>query len=286
MVFASSKVQFSGTGTLLSRPEVLCCMATLTFVSSLYIWSSSRRVGMRDEKDVIIRRLISTCATCVVVHWLFGLNFAQVGLSFRSFFQPLFASFVGIFLTACLFLGPVLLLILDWDPDYDIPSLYSAVTWRNLLLAPLVEEFVFRAEMCALLVFHGYSVTQTIFFAPFFFGLAHLHHFHHNRSIKELLLQLTYTTVFGIYSSFLFLRTGHFAAPFLAHCFCNYMGFPRLDTMWTHPHRKRLILSLILGLVLFSLLLFPMTNPTLHHSIFVTLEESSSFDSTNKTNQT
>ena len=29
-----------------------------------------------------------------------------------------------------------------------------------------------------------------------------------------------------MYSALLFIRTGHFAAPFLVHAYCNFMGFP------------------------------------------------------------
>jgi hypothetical protein len=126
---------------ILSRPEILCGLATLTFVSSLYVWKSSRRVGARDEKDVIIRRLISTFVTCAIVHWLFGLTFAQVGFSFRSFLQPILAGFVALFLTVCLFLGPVVLLILDWNSENDLPSFTSAITWRNLFLVEIFFSF-------------------------------------------------------------------------------------------------------------------------------------------------
>ena len=40
------------------------------------------------------------------------------------------------------------------------------------------------------------------------------------------LFQFAYTTIFGMYSAFLFIKTGHFAAPFIVHAYCNFMGFP------------------------------------------------------------
>ena len=39
-------------------------------------------------------------------------------------------------------------------------------------------------------------------------------------------VQLTYTSLFGAYSSYLFLRTGFLIGPLLAHVFCNAMGLP------------------------------------------------------------
>ena len=43
---------------------------------------------------------------------------------------------------------------------------------------------------------------------------------------SHYLFQFAYTTVFGMYSAFLFIKTGHFAAPFIVHAYCNFMGFP------------------------------------------------------------
>ena len=75
--------------------------------------------------------------------------------------------------------------------------------------------------------------------------------------------QFMYTTLFGAYSAYLFLRTGHFVAPFLAHAFCNHMGFPDLvDLMnYTEPKRCLLMLLCIVGLLAWCLLLTPLTNP-------------------------
>lgn len=81
------------------------------------------------------------------------------------------------------------------------------------------------------------SVTKTVFLSPVIFGLAHLHHFYEFRishphvpvstSVLRSLLQLTYTSLFGAYATFLFLRTGSLLAITVVHAFCNCMGFPR-----------------------------------------------------------
>lgn len=75
--------------------------------------------------------------------------------------------------------------------------------------------------------------------------------------------QFFYTSVFGIYSAYLFVRTGHFVAPFIAHAFCNHMGFPDLPDLLAQPEPKRCIFLIlyILGLVGFILLLPTMTVP-------------------------
>jgi prenyl protein peptidase len=105
---------------------------------------------------------------------------------------------------------------------------------RNYIISPFTEEFVFRSCMLPLLIHNLNSVT-TIMVTPLFFGLAHLHHIiegfmHHESPVSSLifqhLFQFCYTYLFGVYSSFLFLKTGNFFASFLCHSFCNFMGFP------------------------------------------------------------
>ncbi|KAL0710785.1 hypothetical protein Bca4012_017763 [Brassica carinata] len=143
--------------------------------------------------------------------------------------------------------------------------------WRNLVVAPLTEELVFRACMIPLLLCAGFRIYSAIFLCPILFSLAHLNHFRemyirHNRSyIKASLivgLQLGYTVVFGSYASFLFIRTGHLAAPLFAHIFCNYMGLPVV----IHSRRKGLVSAAALaGVFGFVKLLFPLTKPSMYN---------------------
>jgi prenyl protein peptidase len=76
-----------------------------------------------------------------------------------------------------------------------------------------------------------------IFLTPIVFGLAHIHHFYEFRithphtplisAVLRTVLQLTYTTLFGGYATFIYLRTGSLLSVILVHAFCNWMGFPR-----------------------------------------------------------
>lgn len=102
---------------------------------------------------------------------------------------------------------------------------------------PITEEVLFRSASVPLLLLAKTSNTTIIFLTPIIFGLAHVHHFYEFRithphtpliaAILRTLLQLTYTTLFGGYATFLFLRTGSLLGVILVHAFCNWMGFPR-----------------------------------------------------------
>ena len=77
--------------------------------------------------------------------------------------------------------------------------------------------------------------------------------------------QFFYTSIFGIYSAFLFVRTGHFIAPFIAHAFCNHMGFPDIPDLLAQKQPKKSIFLIlyILGLSSWILLLPTLTDPQL-----------------------
>lgn len=81
------------------------------------------------------------------------------------------------------------------------------------------------------------------------FGLAHIHHFYEFRianpnvalpmAIARTVLQFSYTSLFGMYGTFLFLRTGSLLAVIAVHAFCNSMGLPRIwgrvEPWWMSP---------------------------------------------------
>jgi len=179
-------------------------------------------------------------------------------------------------LTVILFAGPLLQLVLDDSGPGDDDKQPLIQTIRNLVVGPLTEELVFRACMCPVLVAGGFSPETTIIFVPFFFGIAHLHHIMQhlhktgaslNNAIVAVIFQLVYTTLFGMYSAFLFVRTGHIIPAFLAHSFCNYMGFPHFEEVPSHKHKLVLAVTYVAGLVTFCFALPRLTDPEYYDSI-------------------
>lgn len=82
------------------------------------------------------------------------------------------------------------------------------------------------------------SLTKTIFLSPLVFGLAHVHHLYEfkvthpgvpmSAAVLRSVFQLGYTTLFGAYATFVYLRTGSLLAVFGVHVLCNCMGLPRV----------------------------------------------------------
>jgi prenyl protein peptidase len=109
-----------------------------------------------------------------------------------------------------------------------------------------------------------------------FIFAAHLHHMYERLRVgiewKTTILisffQFFYTSIFGIYSAYLFIRSGHFIAPFIVHAFCNHMGFPDIPDLISQPEPKRCIFMLIyvLGMIGWILVLPTLTMPELYHN--------------------
>ena len=180
------------------------------YVGSLYLWPKRYR-SPRDSPTVIRRRTLSLLGTCVVACVLpfVALQVApncaaaldkcvQVPTSIAeatgvgSISSALHSSSASLFLCVALFFGPLAHVFLDGGGNAviklftDAFSLQTAVKWRNYVVAPVAEEWVFRGLCGMTLVFAGAaSVRESIFLSPLLFGLAHAHHFF---EVRERLL--------------------------------------------------------------------------------------------------
>jgi len=271
----------------------------VSYVASLYVWRSSKD---RDHDDTIKRRFLSA-AFMTMVSPIFVQMFGSPALLDRySLAETIGIRWAGLpqaillplLLTIVLFLGPSVMLLAEvtgletagsvsscWErmkvscSFYWRRSLTDWKWWRNHVVAPFSEEFTFRACMLPVLLGY-YTHTQAIIVSPLFFGVAHFHHMVERiRKGEDVLpsflismFQFSYTTIFGMYSALLFLRTGHFAAPFLVHAYCNFMGFPDFIEVVNSEPRKRIFLSamFLTGAVSFYWLLEPLTDSAIYQN--------------------
>lgn len=170
----------------------------------------------------------------------------------------------SLLLTALLFTGPLFEKGIaegewkDWVRGRRVSeTLRGWIGWRNFVAVrpppppkppqlthipsaqgPITEEVVFRSSIIPLHLLAKTSPTYIVFLTPLYFGIAHIHHFYEYKlthphtpllpALFRSLFQFTYTTIFGWYAAFVFLRTGSLLAVILAHSFCNWCGLPRL----------------------------------------------------------
>jgi prenyl protein peptidase len=196
-------------------------------------------------RSVTLSCLFCTAATYIVLARTAGATPAEA-LHLLGLWPPaLWPSLRALFLTALLFLGPLYsTLIVDggWADLLTLAPLTETwsdwPTFRNIVAGPVTEEVLFRTASIPLLLLARAPLTTTLFLTPIIFGLAHVHHFYEFRlthpqvpasnALLRSLFQLSYTTLFGAYATFLFLRTGSLVAVCLVHAFCNCMGLPQV----------------------------------------------------------
>jgi CAAX amino terminal protease family. len=119
---------------------------------------------------------------------------------------------------------------------------------------------MFRSVIVAVHLLAKVSPGHIVLVAPLYFGIAHIHHFYEFRlthpdtpvlaALLRSLFQFGFTTVFGWYATFVFLRTGSLPAVILIHSFCNWCGLPRLwgpsmraspwDLPWSGERKTRM----------------------------------------------
>ncbi|KAH9375981.1 ras converting CAAX endopeptidase Sras [Haemaphysalis longicornis] len=285
------------TGSSCTSAILWSFMLALTYVGSLYIW---RTKDHRDHPTTIKKRFISVFAIICVspLFVVFGADLAHfkknasvpavMGLRFAGLIQAIVLPLV---LTMVLFAGPLVLHYFDgvWslylEPRYWYSNLKNLIWLRNHVVAPLSEEFTFRACMLPILVpCLGHRAAVVI--CPLFFGVAHFHHLiekltrtnNIKLAVMQSVFQFAYTTIFGAYSVYLFLRTGHFVAPFVAHAFCNHMGFPDVSEVFGYkqPRLSLLLLAFLVGLLGWASLLGPLTQPHLYSNELYAPQQASS----------
>ncbi|KAI2630607.1 hypothetical protein GGR54DRAFT_161725 [Hypoxylon sp. NC1633] len=233
----------------------LLVVYTCIYVVPFYINPKTRpsQTLSRDAPSVIRARITSVSLTCVVCSIITFVILTSQGrattaeaLHALGYWPPgLVETGRCLLLTAVLFAGPLyerLVVNEEWRDWLDLRPLSEVLsewtTWRNIVAGPLTEEMLFRSASVPLMLAAQTPVTTTIFLSPLVFGLAHLHHFYEFRVthphvaaslvLLRSLLQLGYTTLFGAYATFLFLRSGSLLAVFLVHAFCNCLGLPRV----------------------------------------------------------
>ncbi|KAF2364739.1 CAAX amino terminal protease [Trinorchestia longiramus] len=270
---------------------LLCVLLSVLYVASLYVWDVWDASKGRDHPSTIKKRCISVAFMTLLspvfvkftvnpeaflqynypssadvpfrLHEVMGLRLAGLG----------FAVGLPLLLTATLFSGPIIYYVMHehnviyMDPRYWYQQVTSMVWLRNQVVAPFSEEWTFRACLIPMLVQYM-KPTTTLFVAPLFFGIAHIHH-----AIERLrigipvipvvlgtVFQCIFTSVFGMYSAYLFMKTGHFVSAFIAHAFCNQMGMPDVVEILNLPMRQRV---LHLGLHVFGIALWFLLLPSL-----------------------
>jgi len=284
-----------------SQATLFCSALSCAFVGSLYCFvpAKIRPLHRDDARQIRWRSLAAglvSAGSIVSYHWLSckGESSPTTTTTQSSLPSTLYATGSVLLHTAILYLGPLVsktVLVYDYIQKRDgavsirkmvsgfyasymeptVTSLFyprsDSERWtclRNLIVAPITEEIVFRACMVPVLEATGMTDWQVSFTAPLFFGFAHAHHailkLQQGVSPTTVLLgttfQFAYTSIFGAYVSYAYLRTQSLSAVTLCHSFCNGMGLPDLSFLSQYSplflYRRGLSVAMVTGLVGFG----------------------------------
>ncbi|KAL3479459.1 hypothetical protein BJX99DRAFT_222148 [Aspergillus californicus] len=228
---------------------------TLIYVLPFYVSPATRPSATlsRDAPSVIRARIRTVTLSCVIcsllVIWLIVAKDESSILDALKLmgWWPLGLTDVSrsLILTAILFTGPLFergIAEGEWSEWFGrsriSETLGGWIGWRNYVAGPVTEEIMFRSAIVPLHLLAQVSPGRIVLIAPLYFGVAHVHHLYEFRithpdtpfiaAVLRSAFQFGFTTVFGWYATFVYLRTGSLLAVILIHSFCNWCGLPRL----------------------------------------------------------
>ncbi|KAK8179371.1 prenyl protein protease [Phyllosticta citribraziliensis] len=234
---------------------LLSVLFTVIYVVPFYLSKTTRpsQTLHRDAPSVIrarIRAVTSSCivSTLITLYVLFHHGHATLPEALHYLgWWPISVPdiFKTILLLCVLFAGPLFEYgVVDgewrnWIKGRHVnETLSSWIGWRNFVAGPTTEELVWRSLLVPLHLYAHVSPSAVVFTTPLYFGIAHVHHYYEFRlthphtgplaALFRSLFQFTYTSLFGFFAAFVFLRTASLPAAIAAHSFCNWMGLPRL----------------------------------------------------------
>ncbi|KXX75221.1 putative CAAX prenyl protease 2 [Madurella mycetomatis] len=233
----------------------LLALYALVYFIPFYLSRTTRPSAAlsRDAPSVIrarIRSVTLSCLLCTATTYVVlvrtGGEAPAAALHLLGVWPPAAGdSFRVLLLTALLFAGPLFSYLIvergwyEWMRLAPVKEVWSEwTTWRNIVAGPITEEILFRSASVPLMLLAQAPIKEIIFLSPIIFGLAHVHHFYEFRlshpqvsvsaAVLRSVFQLGYTTLFGAYATFLFVRTGSLLAVCAVHAFCNCMGLPQV----------------------------------------------------------
>lgn len=122
---------------------------------------------------------------------------------------------------------------------------------RDYIVAPIIEEVMFRCILITILQKYTISNINSIFITSFYFSISHvIYAILHDYNIDFLILQFIYTFLFGTIASWMYLCTYSLYPSCFAHILCNLFGIPIF-------HNSSLgIISHIIGIIMFFLFIY------------------------------
>lgn len=230
---------------------ILATAILSSYVLVMYISPQDRPDGSylqnRNNPSVMRRRMLKisgmTAVDLLVVYIYLKLYrveapFKLMGIAIEINTETLRKMINTLILFVLLFIGPLSnqIFIEKVNPLTDFYQEVSTIQgFRNYIFGPISEEIVYRA--CCLAVYSPIVSDwhSVIVYSPLLFAVAHLNHgwdlylsgqYQITQIAMSLLLQMSYTWLFGVLANKILVSQENIYSCILVHSFCNYMGLP------------------------------------------------------------
>ena len=226
--------------------KIIAIIITFVLTNVFIILLNIANHYIKDKTKLIITRLtigiVFSIGTAIVL---------QIPISYKF---PLLLTAFHLLQITILFIGFFYSVYKKQDDLSD----YSKLEFiRAIIVAPIVEEILFRGIFVPFLIHNNYSKIFTFIYCSSLFGIAHLHHLISEKNITKKtiinsIVQVGFTTLFGMYSTYVYFNTESVIATILCHGYCNYLGFPDFSAM----KEKKIRIVYICGMIGFVLSFF------------------------------
>ena len=128
--------------------------------------------------------------------------------------------------------------------ESEFTNHYNWPLLKQIVIAPIVEEIYFRGIVFGLYRDTGFfdqNPQTCIVVLPIYFAVAHAHQIILKRNEqwpvikREMIIgvfRIIYTQVFGIYSGWVYIKTGSLWSAILLHSHCNFFGVPNFGLVF------------------------------------------------------
>ena len=232
-------------------------------MNRLFININFLDISCRDDPITIKLRFASVTFTCVFASLLVWFLVPpknneklcqQLGSCILQI-DPLQVIVIPLLISCVLFMGPLVVLFdtYTWS-EFKVHIVeelcpMDLMFLRNYVVAPFSEEFIFRAVMVCIMKEMSHNSWFIVITTSLIFSFAHSHHYIFQKvqditlSLYDWLFQMMYTFVFGCICCAFYLKTGSFLTPVVLHVFCNFMGFPDVDTLYSKTRYWRFAIT-------------------------------------------
>ena len=223
--------------------NITAVLITFVLTNIFIILLNIANYYVKENTKQIITRL-----TIGVIFSICCVLLLQIQISFK---MPIFATIFHLLQITILFIGFFYSVYCKRDELSD----YTEIEFiRAIIVAPIVEEMLFRGIFIPFLLNHHCSKVFVFFYCSSLFGVAHLHHLISEKNITKKkvmksLVQVGFTTLFGMYSTSVYFQTNSIVSTILCHGYCNFLGFPDFSAMEEKKIRNVYICGMI-GFVL------------------------------------